>query len=611
MSYSEVGVVDVSELLLDISGAPLPCCLLIGAGVSKSAGIGLASDFVATIMKQHPAAYKRARASCPNGAAPDYGECMGMLTPAQQTALVRGAIERATVNWAHIGIALLEANGFIDSILTTNFDPLASRACALFNRFPAIYDLAGLRDAEGGGGLQFDRSFVSGPAIYHLHGQHTGFLLLNTEDKLKAQAERIAPVLNATMIGKLVIVCGYSGDNDPLVDKIAALGPFPHGLVWVTHDDKPPSQFVCERLLNRFEYCYLVRNVPSDSFFELLFRALNIDPPLFLAKPFDHMLEVLKTLSPAKPLADAPDLVAAARERLVKARESELSANPGDQTIYTLAAAQKNREILDQFGDPAVARELNDEARNMVAWAAISLGNELSDRANRPGEMDTEALFDAAIAYYRQALDIEPANYKAMNNLGNAIRSKAELMDAPLSAPDWDQAEELLLKSLEINGDGTFTWNNLGNVYYCQAERAPVSAAPRLFRKAIEKYRRALALDPDYSTAYVNLGGALVGLSRLLPVNKQKTTLRDAQKALTRAEKLEPGSASYNLACMAAKLGDFEQIRRWLTAAKDREVLPDCATVWSDADFAAIRHDERFVALMVELGCGDQPPKAP
>ncbi len=145
MAYSEVGVADVAGLLRGIDGKPIGCCLLIGAGVSRSAGIGLAVDFVKTIKDRHAAAYERALRGCGEGCEPTYGDSMAALTRAQQTDLVRTAIKDAKINWSHLSIALLEANGFVDSILTTNFDPLAARACALFNNFPAIYDLAGLR----------------------------------------------------------------------------------------------------------------------------------------------------------------------------------------------------------------------------------------------------------------------------------------------------------------------------------------------------------------------------------------------------------------------------------------------------------------------------------
>lgn len=137
MSRSDWTVEDVAGLLRDGEGKVHPCCLLIGAGASLSAGIPLGAGFVAKIKELHPQAYARAKRT--NGdSEPDYGNCMAEIGEANRADLVRKFVDEAKTNWAHIGIGRLERAGIVDRILTTNFDPLASRACALFNRFPAV-----------------------------------------------------------------------------------------------------------------------------------------------------------------------------------------------------------------------------------------------------------------------------------------------------------------------------------------------------------------------------------------------------------------------------------------------------------------------------------------
>ena len=189
----ESSVAQIADLLSDISENEPKACLLIGAGVSYTAGIGLANDFIKRIKEDYPSIYASACRACPKGEEPSYAQCMAELPPATQVKLVRKDIDAARTNWAHIGIARLERAGIVDTILTPNFDPLASRACALFNRYPAIYDLAGLRD-ETANHISFDASFVKGSAIFHLHGQHTGFLLLNTDEKLQNQASQAGSI---------------------------------------------------------------------------------------------------------------------------------------------------------------------------------------------------------------------------------------------------------------------------------------------------------------------------------------------------------------------------------------------------------------------------------
>jgi hypothetical protein len=97
---------------------------------------------------------------------------MAQLAPAERKALIAQYVDSAKINWAHIGIAALIKHGFIDRVLTTNFDPLVVRACAMIGEFPAVYDFAASQ--------RFQPADVADKAIFHLHGQRTGFVLLIT-----------------------------------------------------------------------------------------------------------------------------------------------------------------------------------------------------------------------------------------------------------------------------------------------------------------------------------------------------------------------------------------------------------------------------------------------
>jgi hypothetical protein len=94
-----------------------------------------ASDIVRQIKVKFPAAYARA-------ASHDYPDCMAALERGVRRDLIGAYIDKAKINWAHIALAQLIDGGYVDRVLTTNFDPLISRACALVNSFPAVYDFA-------------------------------------------------------------------------------------------------------------------------------------------------------------------------------------------------------------------------------------------------------------------------------------------------------------------------------------------------------------------------------------------------------------------------------------------------------------------------------------
>lgn len=64
------------------------------------------------------------------------------------------------VNWAHIAIAQLMKEGYIDRLLTVNFDPLVVKACAMVRLYPAVYDFAASQ--------YFKPAYIPMPAVFHL-----------------------------------------------------------------------------------------------------------------------------------------------------------------------------------------------------------------------------------------------------------------------------------------------------------------------------------------------------------------------------------------------------------------------------------------------------------
>ena len=116
-------------------GTPLRCSLLIGAGCSFTAGIPLARGFVETIRDRYPRTFAQVREET-------YPHVMAALCKGERRALIREYINKCRVNHAHLAIAQLIKNGYVDRVLTTNFDPLVARACALCNIHIAVYDFA-------------------------------------------------------------------------------------------------------------------------------------------------------------------------------------------------------------------------------------------------------------------------------------------------------------------------------------------------------------------------------------------------------------------------------------------------------------------------------------
>jgi tetratricopeptide (TPR) repeat protein len=646
VSLREATLLEIAELLkANNSNAP-KVCLLIGAGVSQTAGIGLSSDFVERIKSDYPVAYQRACNRVKFGDQPSYADCMDALPPAQQAELIQGEVEKAKINWAHIGIARMEQAGVLGAILTTNFDPLASRACALFNRFPAVYDLASLRDRDGKQPV-FDASLIRGSAIFHLHGQHTGFLVLNTTDKLARQAERIKPVLSAFLKGHPIIIAGYSGENDPLVNEIASMAPFNHGLFWVCRDYKYPAPNVVNNLL-ALENCYIVRKYPSDRFFMHLANTMNLPLPSFLTAPFDHYRTILNQLKPYDDVGDlyGDDTLKSALDDIEAAEKCITQRYPYRKEIRELVSTGQYQQAIEKFDNRVSTLDIISKRR--IAWAAASLGYEMGQKARVASGDIADELFAHAYQNYRLATKIHPDMHEAYNNWAATLAYDARRKIGLPAHALFREADEKFAIAFEKQPKALKILTNWGAMLSVWASGASDQEADRLYEEAYSKFTRsisspdchfetltnwALALDLQARTKHglealalsnaactkwmeaheIKPGGVDIleawGLS-LMHMAKNSTELDSiellgqAETKLLEAEALTPGIASYNLSCLYACRGDASKAIEWLRKAKITGVkFPDCEVILHDKDFDQVRQEPKFLDALREIGC--------
>jgi Flp pilus assembly protein TadD len=251
---------------------------------------------------------------------------------------------------------------------------------------------------------------------------------------------------------------------------------------------------------------------------------------------------------------------------------------------------------------------------------------------------------DDAIAAYRRALALSPAEFTPHYNLANLLRDRGQKADAEASylqaialAPDFadarinlgrllleqgkvDEALSQLTKAVAASPDSYHAHNNLG-VALARATR---------FDEAITSYRRAIEIKPDAAEAHSNLGSASLTLGRLDDAiasclkaaevdpgfadghynlgNCYWMAYRpeDAIEPYERALALAPGNAQYhwNLSLVLLLSGDFargwpQYEWRWLT--KDYTPMRYGFTPWAGQRTAGGR-----LLLWREQGLGDE-----
>ncbi|WP_438357974.1 hypothetical protein [Bacillus wiedmannii] len=275
-------IIDVVDALEKAQKEKINVNLLIGAGCSVTAGIPAAQGMVNLIKSEFPREFERAKVK-------NYPNCMSKLTPSERKNLISNIIENAKINWTHVAIAQLLKSGYINRILTPNFDNLIQRSCSLVGEFPAIYDLA--TSSVFRPDLLFDKSVI------HLHGQHTGFILCNTEKEVESQSNNLKPIFEQLDQKSLWIIIGYSGENDPIFKLLAKKELFEHRLFWIGYEDNEPSEMLETQLLSEDKYAFFVKGFNSDDFFVKVSQKLGCFPPTFIQKPFTHLANTLDTLA--------------------------------------------------------------------------------------------------------------------------------------------------------------------------------------------------------------------------------------------------------------------------------------------------------------------------
>lgn len=336
---------------------------MIGAGCSMSAGIPLADEIVDYCRVVHHAAYAAA------GDSHRYWTVMKRLPWQSRYALLHGLVNMASLNWAHLCLAMLLTERFVGRVMTTNFDDLALRACALQGLHPATHDLAVNADLRfsnrSDAAVPYRDALLREPAILFLHGRHNGFYQAHSEEQLRRQAILMRPVVAATkQKHRPWVIVGYSG-SDPLFNTLCE-GGFPGGLYWV-NPSRPEGDAL--RALEAAHGHYIAAE--ADAFFlELVRRTIGggrkILMPMLL-----HPASALSTLvTPTGPQAPSTPSVAGLKRALDLAFR-----DPRRLSMHAARAAHARDPERDtawaaiESGERALAMARADPTATRHAWA--------------------------------------------------------------------------------------------------------------------------------------------------------------------------------------------------------------------------------------------------
>lgn len=509
---------DVAETLLNARNHGRSTTLLVGAGCSVTAGIPTAAGFVDAVKKEYPQAYKRAREKT-------YPACMAQLSKGQRRDLIARYVDEARINWAHLGIAQLIKAGYVDRVLTTNFDSLVVRACGLVGLFPAVYDV--------GSSQLFNPGDIPETATFYLHGQRTGFVLMNTTEECRQHSKRLAPIFKDAGIGRSWLVVGYSGSNDPVFDHLAKVKQFDQRLYWVCYRHQQPEEHVRKSVISERKYAYVVPGFDADDFFVTLTQKLNCFPPDIIGNPVTYLETLADMVAPYTIPGDDEelDLKKHVRFSVLASVQKWIASQDDDNTAHSPTPSGTTQ--TGELPSPEFVEEM--------AWNHVMRGNALSDMADRTTGEESDRLFESAYVEYRRALEIKPDMKEAINNLANTLSDQARIKVGDESERLFHEAYKHYEAALALVPDDFGVLNNWGNALGNHADQKSGNERAELIRLSLEKLEAGLAIAPDSADLLYNLGNHRWDIARSMSGEEMDEMLNLAYESYSKAVELRPG----------------------------------------------------------------------
>ena len=570
---------EIKETLQNAKSRERGCALLIGAGCSVKAGIPAADGFVEIIKDRYRLAYQRA-------AAKTYPKCMGELLLSERRDLIAQSVDKAQINWAHLCIALLMQAGYVDRVLTTNFDLLVARACAMLGVFPATYDFATSQLLK--------KADIPDQAVFYLHGQRTGFVLMNTEEDVTKHSTLLGPVFDDAGSGRVWIVVGYSGQNDPVFNHLAGIPRFDNGLFWIGYRDQEPASHVLEQLLTQDKDAFFTKGFDADSFFVSLTQALGIFPPDVVARPFTYLQRTMAHIAPFTDPGQTfeDDVMRTPRDWILSAIDQfetpawEIIIRGGrpqmevEKRPALLSVAARYLLMQGHYEQVLAFRKDFDESPSarlgdVLSMAYVMQGNQLLDRAKATPGKAADRLFTEARKMYEAALAIKSDRHEALHNWGNLLLDLAKTKTGQEADALFEEAEKKYEAAIAIKPDRHEVLTNWGNLLSERAKTKTGGEVEKFFIKAEEKCKTALNIQPNMPEILLNWGNLLLDWAKTRTGKESGQLFTAAEEKYEAALGIKPDmpDAFYqwgNVLLDRAKTSSGEESDRLFTAAEEK-----------------------------------------
>lgn len=224
-------------------------------------------------------------------------------------------------------------------------------------------------------------------------------------------------------------------------------------------------------------------------------------------------------------------------------------------------------------------------ARNVEPPAPDTSPDQLEKQGD---DLRARKLYLDSVDYYRAALTKKPNNAGLHNKIGIA----------ELLMQRWQDSKKSFERAIKTDRTFADAYNNLGVIYYIGKK----------YGKAIDTYNKAIHLRDDSASYYSNLGAALFSkkefeksvMAYQHALQLDPDVFERSSRAGVAAQMSKPEDRAhydYVVAKLYAKMGSADRSLEYLRKALE-EGYKSIDNVYKDEEFAGIRKDPRFTALM-------------
>lgn len=500
--------------------------LWLGAGASASSGIPTAQSLADSAVHRFSYLPPPDR----DDEITPYADIMRRLAPHSRRVLIADTLDGASqINWTHLLTAQLIQAGWVNLVLTTNFDDLLPKAADLIlARRSRIMDLRQTEPISADG-------LENGTAVYltGLGDNHRP----PTRDEIAPLAPTIRQLLYRAAQDSVVIVLGYSGERDPIFDLLLEMPATGHGFFFVTRDRVPaPHQ---RALFENGRYAHFFGGYDSDRFMaELALVGMGLPDPPPLSDVERYWVDLRRRIGPRPIPRDGSTGGPGGGSGPV--------APPADEGLTPSAPADNG--VVD-------AEPVEPESTTLESADESATGDVIDVEAAEPVEIESEP-FVAAVEHTATA---------ETEFISEAADAPEEIYEPADEAPAMAAtAESVPLEPGEEIYEPTTNGYDPEDLIARAHEALVMGETAEMMAVAVE------ALDRNAVEVFEELLGALIEFGQDL---YDQDRVSEAKSMFEMAVNLAPNRPEpyWRLHSVARRLGDHEAAERMAAAARERE----------------------------------------